>query len=166
MFSSIERKEYIDQTKEFINYIISKIPQHDVVLLRDKPSTQDLACSNLLFEDTTIFTKKDQETIMSQLNYPVIKKWDKKLVSKLKIVRSDTITTIFKDKNKGWNYFYKHYGRRFYTFSEPIFFNDFNFCLFESGYSCGGLCGSGQISLYKKEEGQWKFLKSFCEWVS
>ena len=79
---------------------------------------------------------------------------------------ADTVTAIFKDRNKWWTYFYKYYGESFNTYSAPIFLRNYTLCLFYSSNSCGGLCGGGQITLFKKEGNTWKPFKSFCDWVS
>jgi hypothetical protein len=123
-------------------------------------------CIKRLFRDSTIFTKEEQETIISQINDPVLEKWDTKLVEKVKIISSDTVTAIFKDRNKWWTYFYNHYGSSFNSYSAPIFLRDYTLCLFYSDNSCGGLCGSGRITLFKKEQGIWRPIKSFCESIS
>jgi hypothetical protein len=166
MFSGGERRHYISESKKFINQILSEHYQNESILLKSQPSAMDRDCIDPLFIDTTIVGKEDHETIVAQLSYPLIKKWDKKLINDIKIISQDTTTAIFRDTNKGWNYFHKHYGEGYYSFSVPVFFKNYNFCLFYSRYYCGGLCSSGQAILFQKEKGQWKVLKISCQLIS
>jgi hypothetical protein len=162
-----QKREYFQETKEFIKYIRTIENANDTILLVDKPNMKEFnECINGLFRDTTLFTKDEQKTIKSQINDPLLKKWDTKLVEKANVISSDTVTTIFKDRNKWWTYFYKHYGRSFNSYSAPIFLRNYTLCLFYSDHSCGGLCGSGQIIIFKKEGDKWNPFKSFCDWIS
>jgi len=165
--TSKQKREYIEETKEFIKYIRTNEYTDDTILLVDKPNMKEFnECINSLFRDTTLFAFDEQEIIKAQVDEPLLKKWDTKLVDKAKIISRDTVTAIFKDRNKWWTYFYKYYGESFNTYSAPIFLRNYTLCLFYSSNSCGGLCGGGQITLFKKEGNTWKPFKSFCDWVS
>ena len=160
-------QDYIEQAKGFIKSIRSTQFPNDTILLTDKPDTREFnMCINSIFYDSTLFTKAEQDIIKSQISKPLIKKWNEKLVEKVKIISRDTLDVIFKDRNKSWQYFHKHFGKRFYSFCAPIFLRNNTLCIFYSEYGCGGLCGAGQIQLYKKEGSEWKPIKSFCDWVS
>lgn len=162
-----QQREYLRETKDFINYIKTVEQQDDTLLLADKPDMNEInGCTKMLFRDTALFTPEVQETILSQISAPLLTKWDTTLLQNVRIISSDTIQAIFKDRKKWWSYFYKQYGSGFNTYSAPIFFRDYNFCLFYSGHSCGGLCGGGHVILYKKEGGTWKQYRYYCDWIS
>ena len=160
-------QDYIKHTKGFMKFIRSTQFPNDTILLADKPDMREFnRCINSVFYDTTLFTKAEQEIIKTQINKPLLKKWNERLVAKLKIISRDTLDVIFKDRNKSWQYFYKHFGRRFHSFCAPIFLRNNTLCIFYSEYGCGSLCAAGQIQFYNKEGDDWKLIKSFCDWVS
>ena len=161
------QRDYIGHAKEFMKYIRSTQFSNDTILLADKPDTREFnRCTNSIFYDTTLFTEAEQDLIKSQINKPLLKKWNERLVEKVKIISRDTLDVIFKERNKSWQYFYRHFGRRFHSFCAPIFLRNNTLCIFYAEYGCGSLCGAGQIQLYKKEGDVWKPVKSFCDWVS
>ena len=53
---------------------------------------------------------------------------------------------------------------KFYSF--PILSENGSLAFVYSEYICGGLCGSGHITYFKKTEGKWVKLKSDLLWVS
>ncbi|HEY9005910.1 MAG TPA: hypothetical protein VIM75_07240 [Ohtaekwangia sp.] len=82
------------------------------------------------------------------------------------IVSSDTIDALLQNPEKGWPYFRKKYREGYYTVSKPIFFRENTLCLFSYSYSCGMLCGGGNISIYKKTLFGWRSYISFYDWIS
>lgn len=75
-----------------------------------------------------------------------------------KYIPLDTLTAIFNDKSKGWSFFNKTYGNRFYSFSTPIFLRNNTLCAFFYSMTCGSWCGEGTFAIYRKENGKWVFL--------
>lgn len=162
-----QEQEYIQQTKEFIQYIRTIEYPKDTILLVDKPNMKELnKCIPELLFDTTLFTIIERGIIRSQVSMPFLNNWETILVDKARIISQDTVNAIFKDKYRWWNYFYKHYGKGFSSYSAPIFLRNYTLCLFYSGHSCGGLCGGGQVTLFKKEHNTWKPFRIFCNWIS
>ena len=157
---------YLQKCVEFIKQIEQKNLSDANFILADKPfSFEYFDCINELIKDTTIYTK-DEIKLIKDKTQPSLTKWTKELFANTKLVSSDTINSIFKDKLKWWTYFYKHIGRGFNTFSVPIFFRNDSYCLFYSDHHCGGLCGGGRLTLYKKENNKWTEVKSYCDWIS
>ncbi|MFN8347149.1 MAG: hypothetical protein U0X91_19260 [Spirosomataceae bacterium] len=72
-----------------------------------------------------------------------------------KYVPYNTLTSIFKDKSKGWDFFRKTYGSEVHHFSIPIFFRNNTLCAFYYGNLCGSWCGSGILAIYRKENEKW-----------
>jgi len=95
------------------------------------------------------------------------RKWDANFIEGAKQIAKDTITAVFKEKNnKGWPYMYKKGIRSFHRFSVPVFIKGGDYCIFYSDESCGNLCGSGELAIYKKEHGKWKLWGIISSWIS
>jgi len=58
------------------------------------------------------------------------------------------------------------YRHNLYSFSKPIFFRNNTLCILYKAYSCGEECGEGDVSVYKFENGKWKYWISLSHWVS
>ena len=162
-----QTKEYIQETKDFIKYIRTTRFSVETILLVDKPPIdQFYTFKDWIFRDSTLFTKNEQIIIKSKIKKPLLKKWNSELVYDANFISSATINSIFKDRNKSWAYFYKHYGKNYNSFSAPIFLRNNTLCLFYTQNSCGRLCGSGQIAVFKKEGDEWILFKTICEWIN
>jgi hypothetical protein len=120
--------------------------------------------SNLL-ADVGTYTKEELSFIKGQ-KFPSLAKWTKESLGNIRLMSSDTINAIFKDHSKWWTYFNKHVGPSFNTYSIPIFLRNDTYCLFYSDHQCGGLCGEGNLTLYKKQNDKWTVVKSYCDWIS
>ena len=144
--------QYFNQVTQFIKQIKQQELKDSSFILEDEPSSLDyFDCLKEVLQDTIIFSKNEISLIKYQSKHPQIKLWTNSLIQNIKIVNADTIRNIFKDNSKGWEYFYKHIGHSVSGFSSPIFLKHFSYCLFYSDNSCGGLCGEGHLTLYKKE---------------
>lgn len=153
---------YLKQARNFIKAVAPK----ENYLLNDKPdSGEGFNCFDNLQADG-FFTKAELASIVQQSKEPLIKKWTTKLVPNAKFVSADTISQIFNDNKKGWNYFYKNFGKSFSSYSAPIFLRNNTYCIFYTSHHCGWLCAQGQLSLYKREGNTWEIVKSYCNWVS
>ena len=158
--------EYVKQCVEFIKQVKHRELSDTNFILVDKPSwLHYLNCINSVLADTAIFTKEELNFIKNK-EFVSISKWTKEMFPNIKIISSDTLATIFASDSDGWNYFYKNIGEGFCTFSIPIFLRNNTYCLFYFDEHCGSLCGGGSLDLYKKENGKWVIIKSYCSWVS
>lgn len=113
------------------------------------------------------FTRKEKEYINKELSRMQKFTWKDSLLSGSLLVKQDTINAIFsKDVFSGWGYFNTHFGHGFYNLSKPIFLRNRTMCIFYKGYSCGHLCGEGDLTIYVKKKGKWmsKYLLGY--WVS
>lgn len=157
---------YLQKCIEFIKQVEQKKLSDTNFILADKPfSFEYFDCIKELLADSTTYTNDELIFIKSRIN-PSLAKWTKELFPNIKIVSSDTIDSIFKDNSKWWEYYYEHIGRSFNSFSFPIFLRNDTYCLFYSDHHCGGLCGGGRLTLYKKENNKWTEVKSYCNWIS
>lgn len=153
---------YLKQTADFIRAVVPK----ENYLLSDKPNSgEGFNCFDDLKADS-FFTQKELDDIAQQSKQPLIKKWTTELVPTAKFVSADTISRIFNDNKKGWNYFYKNFGQSFSSYSAPIFLRNNTYCIFYTSQHCGWLCGGGRLCLYKREGNKWEIVKSYCNWIS
>ena len=157
---------YVQKCVSFIKQVKGIKFLESFFILSDKPYVfENLDCLSSLRNDTTNFSKEDIVFIQNG-KYPPISKWTKKMFPSVKVISNDTIKTIFKDGPRQWAYFYKNIGTSYHGFSVPLFLRNDTYCLFYSDESCGGLCGSGSLILYKKENNKWIRIQSYCEWIS
>ena len=159
--------EYLRQTLLFLNDVKQKELNDRDFVLADKPfGFEYFDCLQPLLKDTAHLTASERAFIIEQSKKRLIDFWKTSFFPKISIIDNDTIQSIFQDQAKGWEYFYKHYGQSFSSFSAPIFLRDYKFCIFYSDRSCGNKCGTGQLKLYQKEDGKWKQVETYCDWIS
>src|SRR5437588_327384 len=97
------------------------------------------------------FTAEEKRYINKELNKMQMYTWRDSLLSNYLLIKQDTINAIFKNGVfDGWGYFNSHFGEGFYNFSKPIFLRNHTICIFYKGYSCGHLCGEGDLTIYVK----------------
>lgn len=158
---------YIKKSIAFIKQVMPQALSDTSFILVDKPfSFEYFDCIQEVLADTTLFTR-DELLIIRDKQHPSLSRWPKEFFDKIKLISSDTINAIFNDPSRWWLYYYTQFGNRgFNSYSVPIFLKNGTYCLFYSDYSCGDLCGGGQLTLYKKEEDKWIAIKSYCNWVS
>ncbi|ANI88083.1 hypothetical protein A9P82_01385 [Arachidicoccus ginsenosidimutans] len=156
---------YINATKEFYRqYILQKksISTKQVIKLsvEDEPVMVNK-------EDVSGKTKTKIDSILKLPHLSLITKWTKTLLPDVStIISRGSISNIFQDNTKGWNYFYKQYGYGYYSFSAPVFFNNYSSCLVYITHHCGWLCGDGGLYLYGKKKDKWQLVTTYYHWIS
>lgn len=157
---------YIQKSIEFIKKVKGKELQDSKFVLIDKPFTFTyFDCLTQLLADSVTFSSAELNLIR-QKKYPSVTRWNESFFPAIKVVSGNTIDSIFKKKADGWNYFNEHFGIGFSRFSMPIFLRNDTYCIFYADYSCGWLCGSGQLVLYKMNNDNWEEIRSYCNWIS
>ena len=121
--------------------------------------------------DSLIITDEERAYINSEIDKMQGHKWQEGLVSGAHIITADSVRKVFDIRKTdrlfdGWSYFHNKGVDRIYNFGVPIFFRNDNYCLFYYGYSCGGLCGEGSVTIYKKVKGKWQPFSTLSSWVS
>lgn len=149
---------------------IKQIRQAELVdanfILVDKPfAFEYFGCLDQFLDDSAFYSKEELAFIMKSIKTSPVK-WSNGLLGSVNVISKDTIDAIFKDKSKGWNYFNKHFGQSYHIFSVPIFLRNDSLCLFYSSTHCGYECGDGHFILYKRENGKWVVVKTYCNWIS
>ena len=158
-----EKDRYLIEAKEFL----ASNELKKSYFVDSKPfDFKSYACLDSLKNGSKVLTKLEIEEIDDQIKNSRIKNWSTDLLKKAKIVNHDTITNIFADKNKNWKYFKQKFSGSYKRYSAPIFFRNYTYCLFYYSNVCGRLCGNGAMVLYKKENGEWKSVETYCSWIS
>lgn len=158
---------YVQKCIAFIKEIKKSDLAKPHFLLEDKPGDlQNGDCLQEVVRDTIVFSPDEIKYFKSK-QFPSLSKWPVNAFKGITFVSRDTVTAIFNDPKKSWSYFYKHYSYEgLDIFSLPIFLRNDTYCLFYTSHACGGLCGEGKLTLYKKENGEWKVVKTYCWWIS
>lgn len=117
--------------------------------------------------DSLVLTSKEIQFIIRELEKQTdTSLWNEINIPGSLVISRDTITAIFKDRNRNWNYFRSIYGSSLNSFSIPIFFRNNQLCAFYCDKICGGLCGEGVFSIYRREKDHWIRWFIIYEWVS
>jgi hypothetical protein len=164
---NIDSLAYLNQVNIFIREVMEKELNDTAFILVDKPfAFEYFECIQELLTDTANYSKEERLFIQEATRKSKIKFWSSPMFSKVKMMDSKTIDSVFNDRSKGWKYFHENIGQSFNSFSAPIFFRNYSYCIFYFDNSCDNLCGGGQLILYKKQNGKWKNIQSYCNWVS
>ncbi|NCI45726.1 hypothetical protein [Sediminibacterium soli] len=157
---------YLAACIDFLQQVAHRRLNGAGLILSDAPSllTGD-GCLKEVLADTNFYTKEELSYLRDR-QYPSLQKWPEKLIPNTRVLRSDSIQAVFERGGKDWMYFYNRIGSGVHGFSMPVFLRNDTYCLFYSEYNCGMLCGEGDLTLYKKENSQWKPIKQYCAWIS
>ncbi|MDQ7949450.1 MAG: hypothetical protein AAGB30_02095 [Pedobacter sp.] len=164
---SREQTKQVRELKEIKNFLSQVYEQE----LKDSSSILTNEPSKIAFneiKDEAFFTPADRKEIEAALIQSTIIDWEKVLLKQKKYISQAKVDTIFskKDPFGGWNYVYKHVGKKIATVSVPVFFRNNTFCLFYADYSCGWLCGYGELNLFQKKNNKWIKIRTFSSWIS
>ena len=173
LFVITDRKENSNHqanqlTKEFISTIKKSYSLEDNFVLVNKPETKEFQnCLKWILQDSLVISSRFKDFIIHTIEKPSLTSWTSELAGTPTIIHRDTINHIFTGSHpRGWDYFNKKYGKHYYIFSSPIFFNNGTMCLFYIDHHCGEMCNEGKILLYRKDNNGWKVQKEFCSWMS
>lgn len=159
-------EEYVRKAVAFIKQVKKRELAAGEFILVEKPvALTGNDCLQQLPIDKQIFSPAELAKLTAQA-YSLKRNWKPADFPSVRLVMKDTVEAIFKVFTRHWTYFQKNIGRDFNEFSMPIFLRNSTYCLFYEANYCGGLCGGGRLSLYKREGEHWKIIKSYCEWIS
>ena len=181
--SSRGRDPYYDHAREFLQFARDSLLRGERLLVDDRPVKAALVdCEEEVLKDTALFSAEEIRQLRTDFQNPKITVWDSTLLHPAVFIPRDSIDSIFSGRHgndtvvsgkprpmpvhDAWQVFYHRYGGGYTGLSAPIFLRDYTYCLFYSANSCGWLCGSGNWSLYRKENGRWKWVRSWCQWIS
>jgi hypothetical protein len=162
--NDISSKDYY----EFFNSFIRADSIHAFNLASNPDFDRILKDSSSIFHDTALFSNADIEFIRNQIKAARHFKWRSNGILGSHVISSKKIARIFKNgPDEGWTELHKKYKNGFATFSVPLFSLDRSICIVYKAGHCGGLCGHGGTSVYKKVNGKWTFIESIgMIWIS
>jgi hypothetical protein len=163
-YEKISSQDYYN----FFNSLADPDSVHEFNLENKADLTYILEDTTLIFSDTSLFSKADIQFIKYQIQEAQSFRWESNRIAGSTVISSKKISKIFKkDIDEGWKKFNRIYGKGFSTFSVPLFTVDRNTCIVYKAGHCGGLCGHGGTSVYKKINGKWTYVKPIgMVWVS
>ena len=166
----IDRKS-IDFISQIINYrrlhvyIVRNVYSYTIDEIKRRLSSDTIVSlatrDNTRSSDTLMLGNGEREKILSQLDRLKSFIWTKKNVAKINSGQSQLL-----DRDSIWKRVFDFSGKVFYNIIPPLFFKNGEYCLFYYDYGCGGLCGYGELAIYKKETNKWKRWKSIYSWIS
>jgi hypothetical protein len=161
---NISSKDYYD----FFNSLVNSDSVHQFNLESKPDFSYILKDTASIFSDTTLLSSADVQFIKYQIIAGQHFKWKSNKILGSKVISSKKISKLFKnDVDEGWTKFNKKYKNGFATFSVPLFTVDKHTCIVYKAGHCGGLCGHGGTSVYKKINGKWTFIQSIgMIWIS
>lgn len=115
----------------------------------------------------TVLTGQDKKIMTAQLEYQTFL-WDQdKLINVWCLTPKDLYKIQENDTIDYWENFREHfgnYGR--HKYSKPIFNKEKNIIVIEHSGQGDWLWGSGDILLFRKENGKWRLFKEQNLWIS
>lgn len=116
--------------------------------------------------DSISLTSQELKYVMEQFKQNNGKKLSPSLIPNSQHISRKKVDKIFSERDKGWTYFKKNFGKRLFSFSKPVYLRNNSICFFYFSSSCGSLCGSGGFSVYIKVNGIWYSYNSLSLWMS
>ena len=114
-----------------------------------------------------VLTKEEKEFIIRAIESQAdTSLWAGIAIPNAKKISLNEVDEIFKDRTKGWEYFYSKVGSSYRSFTIPIFFRNNTLCAFYYSNGCGWLCGEGVFAIYGKEGDRWVSWFIVYNWVS
>jgi hypothetical protein len=120
---------------------------------------KQLAQGKLQTVDSIILSKEEKLFLEKQIASQEGKIWDDNLLDKSKLTERDTINRKYTYSRRPKDY----KPITIYSFSKPIFIKNDSICFFYYQEVTAGF-GGGQLCLYKKYDGKWKFIQWFYSW--
>jgi hypothetical protein len=137
--------------------------------LESRPDYQHIFNDTLsIFADKELFSSADIEFIKLQITAGMHFKWTANNILGSNVISSKEISRYFKKGvDSGWAKFNSKYKNGFTSYSIPLFSLDKKTCIVYMARHCGSLCGHGALSVYKKVNGKWIWLRGIgMVWVS
>jgi hypothetical protein len=143
----------------FFNSLINLDSVKEFNLASNPDLRQIIQDTGVIFRDSSLFTSSDVQFMKLQIQEKRNFRWESNKILGAHVIRSKKLQKLFKKgPEKGWKEFNKRYKGGFATFSFPLFSIDKKSCIVYRSGHCGGLCGHGGTSLYKKIDGKWTFV--------
>jgi hypothetical protein len=126
-----------------------------------------------ILEDT-LFNDEDRKFFRQQFTMLGKLKWEEGKITGATIITQSKVNQIFRRTflkrifriNNGWKKFKRKYGGCLTSLSLPIFNENQDYCIIYEWTQCHYLAGSGKLSVYHFENGQWIFVKAYSYGMS
>lgn len=95
-------------------------------------------------------------------------KINKNMVPGMNIVSVELIDKLINDENNRkstWKEIFKDCKMGFNTLSKPLFNENYDIAIVQSGLICGSLCGGSETSIYRFEHNKWNLVEIISEEV-
>ncbi|MFP9099950.1 hypothetical protein ACLI09_12950 [Flavobacterium sp. RHBU_24] len=114
----------------------------------------------------SIFTKADADFIFKQARYSTTFKLNERNLAEARtVVLPEFEEALGEKRHKFWERLLDE-CEPYCLVSMPLFSADFKTAMIRLSYSCGALCGTGGLYIYRKTEGKWELIATWNEWVS
>jgi len=136
-------------------YVVDKYGWYDdakEVLLKGKLSGGDEETQ----QNKLVLTADDKKLLKKQFNNPSSGYWVNDLVTNSKSIRNDSLSRILFDKEKGWAFFHREFGKAYFQISDPIFIRNNSLAFVTLIQMQGNSAGYKLLYVYKKQGQTWK----------
>jgi|GEM_PF-2651316 len=162
-----------EEMYEVINFIIqngNKISKNFKIITEDPNIKQDFKHESVYFDDKILkqyFNNADIKSIKEQLKTITQFSLNPKYILNLRIIHEDKLSSYSSDGKYFWTEFEKKHGKGGFLFvGKPIFTMDKKRVIINYGYYCGGLCGSGERVILRKDKNRWIIEKVISGFIS
>jgi len=162
-----------EEKYEVINFVIqigNKRQANLKIITEDPNIKQDFKHEPKYFNDKFLkkyFNNKDIKSIKEQFKTINQFSLNPKYILNLRIIHSDKLLSYSSDGKNFWTEFEKKHGKGGFLFvGKPIFTMDKKRAIINYGYYCGGLCGSGERIILKKNNNSWVVEKVISGFIS
>jgi hypothetical protein len=157
-----------DESQQIINDALHKLQDSGaVVYVTDKYGWYDNAKDVLLKgklsggdqetrQNRLVLTADDKKIVKEQLSNPRSGHWIKDLVTNSKSITNDSLTKILFNKEKGWTFFHREFGKGYFQISDPIFIRNNSFAFVNLIQMLDYSAGHKLLYVYKKQNQTWK----------
>ncbi|MBB6502813.1 hypothetical protein [Pedobacter cryoconitis] len=154
----ITEKQEKKEVSNLLSYYINKELKRDSIYLFNKSPVllTELCVNNIVSENKDLGLTTDEILSKSQKDTIV---WSNEIIPSAYIVSDKDITKFNNSAERVKK------GQFFYL-SNPIFSKDYKYAILHSEFVCGSRCGEGSTQLFKKENDNWRLLKTYCKTVN
>ena len=140
-----DKRHGIMLVEEMIEYDLSEIKKY---IDRGVFFRRMVDESNKDISDSIILSRQDKKHLLKSLELFRNFRWTETDIKKIEF---ENISLISFDKSISNNLTYAIK----YHIVPPLYFQNSRYCILSFSYSCGSLCGHGQITIYKMTENGW-----------
>jgi hypothetical protein len=159
---------YLENTRQLMTDIRNNRIMSDTLYISREAYPIRTAYCDYLFKDTVNFSAGELQELHAAVHDSPLKIWSPDLVGgPARLVRSDSLINVTRViMGPGYFEFYLKIKGDLWNFTAPLFFRDYTLCLMDVTSYGGTLSMSQRLSLFRKVDGHWKEIRSFCHTMS